>query len=345
MNSIIYTCSAVKGAIVVQLPQMSTDKLSILKPHESLRGIEKYAVLFPGQGVQTVGMGKELVEKSLVARQIFDIARDIVGKDLIDTMFNGPVDKLNDTANAQPAIFLVSYAAYMVFLEANPQFKNKLPTAILGHSLGQITALVIAGVIPFEAGLRISLERGKLMKREGDLNKGAMVAISGISIEQAINLCKETNTYFDETGIYVANDNTNGQVVLTGKDGHINHAIELAKAITNQRNVIKLPISIAAHSPLMKKARDDLANYIAFIPFCTPNSPIILNGTGELSTEPSEIKRDTINALISGVRFRESIMKANELSITHFIEVGGGPLKRFIEKAIQNVQAIQLVFN
>lgn len=304
----------------------------------------KFIYLFPGQGVQRVGMGKTLYESSKIARGILDqLNPELLNIMLGDSFKDEPADVFDDTAIAQPAIVAVSLATYFAFLDANPSFKEKQPVAFLGHSTGQMSAMGAAGVIDTETALHIAAERGRLMKEAGEKeeNKGSMLALLGATLEKAELLCTNTLEALEEEGIWVANDNTVGQIVLSGRESHITYAMGHAEE-TGIRKAIRLPVYIAAHCPLMKEAQDKFAKYLANIKFEIPAFPIILNTRAVATFDPDEIREDLISGLTRGVRFREALQEAQRKGVTSFVEIGEGPLLGFAQKAIQDSMQFQV---
>ena len=300
--------------------------------------------LFPGQGVQKVGMGKTLYENSEIARKILDQLKP----ELLDVMINGPcgdqpINLLDDTANAQPAIVAVSLATYFAFLKKNPSFGEIRPLAFLGHSTGQMSAMGAAGVIDVETALHMAAERGKLMKEVGERKekKGGMLGLLGATLEKAESLCAETCEALGEEGVWVANDNTVDQIVLSGRESHIVYA----EAHTEEAGIKKaksLRVSIATHCPLMKEAQDMFAQYLAHIKFGRPTSPIILNTTGKLTSDPDKIRADLVEGFTKGVRFREGLEEAKKIGATSFVEIGKGPLSDFVDRAIPDSKQFQI---
>jgi len=300
--------------------------------------------LFPGQGVEKAGMGKTLYENS-------EIARGILGQlkpELLDIMINGqcvdhPINALNDTANAQPAITAVSLATYFAFLEANPSFKERRPLAFLPHSTGQMSAMGAAGVVDIKTALHIAAERGKLMKEAGERreNKGGMLGLLGATLEKAELLCANTSEALGEEGIWVANDNTADQIILSGREKHIVYATAHAKE-AGIKKAIRLGVPIAGHCSLMKEAQDMFVQYVAHIKFERPTSPIILNTRAAATSDPDEIRADLINGLTRGVRFREALQEAQISGVKSFVEIGEGPLSGFAQKVIQDSMQFQI---
>ena len=188
------------------------------------------AFVFPGQGSQTVGMGKDLAETYPIARETFDEADAILGLTLSQLMWNGPADELNETINTQPALYIHSIAAWRSFGLLNPDFR---PATVAGHSLGELSALTASGALSFSAGLRLVRTRGVLMKRAGELNPGGMAAILGVDIPTLDQVCAEASSA--EEIVQVANDNCPGQVVISGHKSALERAINGAKAAGAKR--------------------------------------------------------------------------------------------------------------
>jgi [acyl-carrier-protein] S-malonyltransferase len=209
------------------------------------------AFVFPGQGSQAVGMGRELAEAYPTAKETFDEADSILGFSLSSLMWNGPAEELNETINTQPALYVHSVAAWRTFLLHDRAFK---PATVAGHSLGELSALTASGALSFQDGLRLVRTRGELMKRAGVLNPGGMAAMLGLDIPTLDKVCAEASTL--EEIVQVANDNCPGQVVISGHKPALERAIAGAKAAGAKR-AMPLQVSIAAHSPLMSSIQDD----------------------------------------------------------------------------------------
>ncbi|MCE7860641.1 MAG: ACP S-malonyltransferase, partial [Chloroflexi bacterium CFX2] len=203
------------------------------------------AFIFPGQGSQTVGMGKPLAGEFPETKKLFDEADSILGVSLSSLMWNGPEADLNDTVNTQPALFLHSIASFQTFTRLFPGFE---PASVAGHSLGELSALAAAGTLSFADGLRLVRKRGELMKRAGELAPGGMAAILSVDIPTLEKVCEEASTA--EELVQVANDNCPGQVVISGAKAAVERAMAGAKAAGAKR-ALPLAVSIAAHSPLM----------------------------------------------------------------------------------------------
>lgn len=300
----------------------------------------KITYLFPGQGVQKVGMGKTLYENYEIARGIFDqLKPELLDILLGDSSEDESVDVFDDTAVAQPVIVAVSLAIYFEFLKKNPSWR---PLAFLGHSTGQISALAASGVIDKKTALNMATERGRLMQEIGqkEENKGGMLALKA-TLEKAELLCAKTSEALGE-GIWVANDNTVDQVVLSGRENHIIYAATHAEEAGIKKKK-RIPVSIAGHCPLMQEAQDRFTIYLADIEFARPASPIILNTKVMATSDTDEIKKDLVEGITHGVKFREALEEAQRIGVTSFAEIGEGPLSDFVRRAIPDLKRIQIV--
>jgi len=274
------------------------------------------AYLFPGQGSQYVGMGQDLTTTFSVARAVFDEADSVLGMGLSQLCFDGPAERLNDTVNTQPAILATSIAALRVLEERGMDS----PAYVAGHSMGEFSALVAAGALSFEDGLRLVRERGRLMKQAGEQNPGGMAAVLGLEREPLEALCTAVRK---QSGEYVgiANDNCPGQIVVSGKLVALERAMELAKE-QGARKVVRLVVSIAAHSPLMAEAAAEFRCLLDATPFHEPAIPLVANATAHPPTDPDDIRDALGRQLTSPVRWTESVRWMIEQGVTRFVEVG-----------------------
>jgi [acyl-carrier-protein] S-malonyltransferase len=280
--------------------------------------LKNVAFVFPGQGSQFIGMGKALSQEYPVANEIFMQADNILSVSLSKYAWQGPEHLLNDTINTQPALFTHSIATLQVIKVINPDL---LPAFTAGHSMGELSALVASGALSFEDGLRLVRIRGELMKSAGLKNPGGMAAVLGIEIPVIEQLCKDISIGTEI--VQVANDNCPGQVVISGS----NLALDRIQPLLEQagaRRIIRLAVSIAAHSPFMASAQNDFNKAIASTPIKSPMIPIISNVKGQAITSAEEIKEDLQNQLTHKVRWTESINYLVKIGVSVFLEIGSG---------------------
>lgn len=276
------------------------------------------AFVFPGQGSQAVGMGKDLAEEFTIAKETFEEADSILGISLSSIMWNGPDTELNDTVNTQPALYVHSVAAWKTFTHL---YQDIRPAAVAGHSLGELSALTASGALSFDDGLKLVRARGELMKRAGELNPGGMAAILGGDIPMLDKLCAESSTA-DEI-VQVANDNCPGQVVISGHKPALERAMEGAKAAGAKR-ARALPVSIAAHSPLMDSIQKE---WNAAVDACAMDNPVIAV-IGNVHARPIlttvELRADIKAQMQSRVRWTESVQAMLGRGIQTYVEAGSG---------------------
>lgn len=279
--------------------------------------LQTTAFVFPGQGSQTVGMGRELAEQYPIAKETFDEADAILGVPLSQLMWNGPADELNVTINTQPALYVHSVAAWRVFSTlATPK-----PATVAGHSLGELSALAASGALSFSDGLRLVRTRGELMKRAGELNPGGMAAILGVDIPTLDGICAESSTA--EEIVQVANDNCPGQVVISGHKPALERAMAAAK-VAGAKRAMPLAVSIAAHSPLMDSIQ---AEWNAAVDACdiqTPAIPVVGNVHAKPMLSADELRADIKAQMQSRVRWTESVQLMLGNGINTYVEAGSG---------------------
>lgn len=271
--------------------------------------------VFPGQGSQAVGMGHDLYENNQAARQVFDTADSVLGTKLSDIIFNGPMETLTLTANVQPAILATSVA---MFKAAN----LPLPDYVAGHSLGEYTALCVAGALSLEDAIKLVRLRGEEMQKAVPEGQGAMAVILGMNIEALKDIC---TTAEQETGgvCDIANDNCDGQIVISGATVAIERAMELAKEAGAKR-AMKLPLSVPPHSRLMAPVAEKMKIALDNTEIKTPSVPLISNKTCQPMTDVNEIKESLIYQITHGVRWRESVLNMVDLGIDDLTEIGPG---------------------
>jgi [acyl-carrier-protein] S-malonyltransferase len=276
------------------------------------------AFVFPGQGSQIVGMGKDLATAFDVARKTFEEADDILHAPFSKLMWDGPELELNDTINTQPALFLHSMASFRVFSHLYPDFK---PAALAGHSLGELSALATAGALSFESGLQLVRKRGELMKKAGEMNPGGMAAILNLDIPSLEKVCAEASR--ENESVQVANDNCPGQVVISGAKAAVERAMEGAKAAGAKR-AIPLAVSIAAHSKLMASIQGEWNEAVNYAEIADAKIQVIGNVVAKPIQSAAELRLDIQSQLQSRVRWTETIQLLVGQGITTFVEVGTG---------------------
>lgn len=276
------------------------------------------AFVFPGQGSQAVGMGKELAETYPIAKETFDEADSILGFSLSQLMWNGPAEELNATINTQPALYVHSVAAWRTFTIHDREFR---PATVAGHSLGELTALTTSGALSFADGLRLVRTRGELMKRAGDRNPGGMAAILGVDIPALDQVCAEASTA-DEI-VQVANDNCPGQVVISGHKPALERAMAGAKAAGAKR-ALPLQVSIAAHSPLMDTIQADWNAAVDACAMEKPHIPVVGNVYAKPMLTADELRADIKAQMQSRVRWTESVQLMQMNGIQTYVEAGSG---------------------
>jgi len=284
----------------------------------------KRAYVFPGQGSQFEGMGKDLYEDSPIARELFEKANDILGFRITDLMFAGADEDLKQTRVTQPAIFLHSVIAAVV---AGESFK---PDMVAGHSLGEFSALVASRALSFEDGLVLVSKRAMAMQKACDFQPSTMAAILGLDDHVVEEVCKSVDDI-----VVPANYNSPGQLVISGTVGGIDKAIELLTA-KGAKRALKLPVSGAFHSPLMEPARQELAEAIESTHFNVPICPIYQNVTATAENNPTAIKENLIKQLTAPVKWTQSVRAMMADGATEFYEVGPGKVLQGLIKKIYN---------
>ncbi len=287
------------------------------------------AYVFPGQGAQFVGMGKDLYENSETAKELFDKANDILGFNITEIMFNGTDEELKQTKVTQPAVFLHS----VILAKTLPDFK---PEMVAGHSLGEFSALVANGALSFEDALRLVSKRAMAMQKACEITPSTMAAVLNLDDKVVEDICASID------GVVVAaNYNCPGQLVISGETKAVELACEKMKEAGAKRALI-LPVGGAFHSPMMEPAREELAAAIEATTFSTPICPVYQNVTANAVSDPAEIKKNLITQLTAPVRWTQSIQQMIADGATQFTEVGPGKvLMGLINKINKDAETIK----
>lgn len=291
------------------------------------------AYVFPGQGSQFVGMGAELAALRPVVKGFFLRADAALGFALSQVCWAGPDAELGDTVNTQPAIFTHSIATYELVKMSG---EIEAPAMVAGHSLGELSALCAAGAITFEDGVRLARRRGELMKLAGERNPGGMAAIIGMDAATLQAACDEASAQAGAP-VVLANDNSPGQIVISGDKAAVAAACAIAKN-KGAKRALPLNVSIASHSPLMAGIRDEFAGVVAGTPISAAVIPVIANTSAQPITQPDDIRAELAAQLTSQVRWTDSVRRMAAQGVTHFVELGPkdvlcGLIKRTVDGA------------
>ena len=287
-----------------------------------------FSVIFPGQGSQMVGMGKELYEKFNIVKELFEEADDTLNFSISKLILEGPKDELDLTVNTQPAIFLISYS---IFNLVKKEFKLDLHKAkyFAGHSLGEYSALSCSGYLDFSETLKILRVRGDAMQNAVPKGQGGMVAVLGSSVDTIERILTENK---ENLKAQIANDNSEGQIVLSGKTEDLENLIKILK--DNSIKNIKLPVSAPFHCDLMSNATKIMSEELNKLDFKNGQNKLISNVTANEIKDPVDLKNLLIKQIENRVRWRESVINMIENDVNHFIEIGPGKVLSGLVKRI-----------
>ena len=288
--------------------------------------MSKSAFLFPGQGSQSVGMGKELADNFSVARQVFEEADQALGFSISNLCFEGPEEELRKTVNTQPAILTVSVATLRVLQQAGISFD-----ITAGHSLGEYSALVASGVLDFADAVRLVNKRGQYMQEAVPLGEGAMAAVMGMEREKVVEICAEVEK--EAGAVQAVNFNCPGQIVIAGKTVAVEKAAAALKAAGAKR-AIMLPVSAPFHSTLLQPAAEKLALELEKVSFHEPKLPVVANVTGKISTNSNEIKQLLVTQAANPVLWEDCVATVAAYGATVSVEVGPGKVLTGFTKKI-----------
>ena len=288
--------------------------------------MSKSAFLFPGQGSQSVGMGKELADNFSVARQVFEEADQALGFSISNLCFEGPEEELRKTVNTQPAILTVSVATLRVLQQAGISFD-----ITAGHSLGEYSALVASGVLDFADAVRLVNKRGQYMQEAVPLGEGAMAAVMGMEREKVVEICAEVEK--EAGAVQAVNFNCPGQIVIAGKTAAVEKAAAALKAAGAKR-AIMLPVSAPFHSTLLQPAAEKLALELEKVSFHEPKLPVVANVTGKISTNSNEIKQLLVTQAANPVLWEDCVATVAAYGATVSVEVGPGKVLTGFTKKI-----------
>ena len=286
------------------------------------------AYIFPGQGSQFPGMGKDLFHRFKIAKEIFQASDEILGFDLSKILLEGTKEDLQQTKVTQPAVYVYSVITSKIM---GNRFQ---PDAVSGHSLGEFSALTAAGVVDFESGLKLVSQRAKAMQKACNMSKGTMAAVIGLKDKVVEEICEQTTEV-----VVAANYNCPGQLVISGSVDGIMSACQALKA-AGARRALVLPVGGAFHSPLMEPARSELTNAIVNTNFSAPICPIYQNTKARAVTDPIEIQKNLIEQLTAPVKWTQSVNAMISEGVTDFIEVGPGKVLQGLVRKISSDTAV-----
>lgn len=311
----------------------------------------KTAIVFPGQGSQVVGMGKDLFENFASAKEVFQKTDEILGVNLSKIIFEGPSEELTKTENTQPALMAVSIALVTVLEKEFGKKFVDLCALTAGHSLGEYSALCAAKSLTLEDTAKLLQVRGRAMAKCGEKTQGAMAAILGVEIEVAKEIAKEAAG--DSDICQVANDNSVGQIVISGSKAAIERALEIAKT-KGAKRAIALPVSGAFHSLLMKDAQDEMRIALEKVHVKSPLVPLVANVSANIVSDPNEIRELLTKQITGSVRWRETMIFMESQGIEEVIEIGSGKVLAGLvgrtcanikSRSIQNLEDLKAFVN
>ncbi len=294
----------------------------------------KRAFVFPGQGSQAVGMGKELAEAYPVAREVFDMVDEALGEKLSALIFDGPLETLTLTENAQPALMAVSVAAARALESVTGKQLAEMGHFVAGHSLGEYSALAASRALELEDAARLLRLRGRSMQQAVPVGAGAMCAMLGVEIELAREIASEAAAGGAGDQVCdIANDNGGGQIVLSGDKEAVERAVAIATAKGVKRSIM-LPVSAPFHCTLMAPAADVMGQALAEISLQKPSIPVIANVSAQAETDPANLRQLLVQQVTGMVRWRESMTYAADQGVTQLIELGAGKVLTGLAKRI-----------
>lgn len=307
---------------------------------QEIKPWRKLAVIFPGQGSQHVGMGERLARASKAARDVFRRADEVLDSKLSSLCFEGPAEELQQTVNQQPATFVTSMAWVAALQERWAALDQKIePYVFAGHSMGEFTAAVAAGSLTFEDGLLLVRQRGILMEQAGNEFPGGMASILGLPEAKVAEICLEASR---EGYVGIANSNCDGQTVISGALNPLKLAMELAEK-AKARKVVRLPITIASHSPLMAGASEGMTRELEKMTIVDPDQPLVGNVNAEfLETQP-KVYAELRDQLLNGVRWTKSVEEMKGQGVDFFLEAGpGNVLTRLVRRIDYGSNSVSL---
>jgi [acyl-carrier-protein] S-malonyltransferase len=311
---------------------MSIDARSAPNATEALR--PDIAWVFPGQGSQEVGMGRDVYDRYPEARELLVRADEVLDMPLTRLCFDGPEDQLRQTVNQQPAIVAVSLA-YLAAARRKHAAVEGLPALVAGHSLGEYSALIAARVLSFDEGLQLVRERGRLMQLAGDHNPGTLAAVMGLDESALEEVCQEA-------GAEICNVNSSNQIVIGGEHDAVSRAMDLARA-RGARKIVPLNVSAAFHSSLMQPAARGMAEAVDRLAFRDPVMPIVANCSGELLRTGAAVREELVRQVSTVVQWRRSVVNMLQAGISTFVEIGPGRvLNGLIRQIDRNVQLLNI---